>query len=269
MSGLAPSPIAGQIRALTFDVFGTVVDWRSSVEDELKREAGRKVVSPDFVSLPQAVQDRVKQLTPADWADFAAEWRSSYYHFTRSFQPGKSQWLDIDTHHHQSLVELLDRWHLSGLFGEDEILELSRVWHRLRPWPDAAQGIHQLGTRYTTATLSNGNQSLLSDLNDFGGLGFQEIVSAADFKAYKPHADVYLGAARSLGLRPDQVAMVAAHLGDLKAAASHGMKSIYVERPGEEAWEVGERRQAEDWVDVWVTQTEGGFVEVARRLGLP
>jgi len=268
MSGPTLPPLASHVQALAFDVFGTVVDWRTSLEEELKRLAGEKIASPGFVSLPQPVQDKVKQLTPDGWAEFAAQWRSSYHSFTRGFKPGESEWRDIDAHHHESLVELLDRWHLGGLFGEDEVLELSRAWHRLRPWEDASRGIHLLGTRYTTATLSNGNTSLLSDLNDFGDLGFKRIVSAADFKAYKPHPDVYLGAARALGLRPDQVAMVAAHLGDLKTAASNGMRTIYVERPAEEEWEAEETRQAREWVDVWVTHAEGGFLEAARRLGL-
>ncbi len=269
-SNSAAASLASEIQALTFDVFGTVVDWRSSVEAELRRLAESKINSAGFRSLPETLQNRVEQLTAEDWARFAAEWRARYGSFTQSFVPGESQWKDIDTHHHESLVELLDQWQLSGLYAEHEVAELSRVWHRLQPWPDSSQGLHMLGQRFTTATLSNGNRSLLRDLDEFGNLGFKTIISAADFGAYKPHPEVYLGAARTLGLRPQQVAMVAAHLGDLEAARSQGMRTVYVERPGEEAWGAGEERhqRARAWVDVWVSQGEQGFVQAARRLGL-
>src|SRR3569833_2362533 len=244
--------LASQIRGLTFDVFGTVVNWRASVESELAAAAARKVSSPAFRSLPADLRSRAEQLSAGDWSAFAAEWK------------------DIDTHHHDSLVELLDKWQLAGLYGPGEIRELSRVWHRLEPWPDSARGLHALGTRFITATLSNGNTSLLRDLDEFGSLGLQKLISAADFGAYKPHPSVYLGAVRGLELQPGQVAMVAAHLGDLEAAKSLGLKTIYVERAGEEELQPGDERyeRARDCVDLWVGLHQDGFVEVARRLGV-
>src|SRR3569833_1594873 len=262
--------LASQIRGLTFDVFGTVVNWRASVESELAAAAARKVSSPAFRSLPADLRSRAEQLSAGDWSAFAAEWRASYGRFTRGFVLGVTEWKDIDTHHHDSLVELLDKWQLAGLYGPGEIRELSRVWHRLEPWPDAARGLHALGTRFITATLSNGNTSLLRDLDEFGSLGFQKLISAADFGAYKPHPSVYLGAVRGLELQPGQVAMVAAHLGDLEAAKSLGLKTIYVERAGEEELQPGDERyeRARDCVDLWVGLHQDGFVEVARRLGV-
>lgn len=259
-----------QLKGLTFDVFGTCVDWRSTVEEALTKEAATKIGSEAFGTLPPAIQVRVKSLTGQDWADFAQQWKTSYLRFTRSFVPGVTAWKDIDTHYYDSLVKLLDEWQLSGLYGPDEITQLSRIWHFLDPWPEASKGIHMLGTKFATASLSNGNQALQRDLKDHGDLGFHILISAEDFRAYKPDKAVYLGACKKLGLEPQQVALVAAHLNDLKAARAYGLRTIYVERPGEEEWAPGEEEyeQAKQWVDIWVAEGEGGFVEVARQLGI-
>ena len=158
----------------------------------------------------------------------------------------------------------------------DEVRDLSLVWHRLRPWDDSAEGLRRLrAAGLVTATLSNGNRELLRDLDAHGGLGFARIVSAADFGAYKPDPRVYRGAVAALGFQndddgnPGSVAMAAAHLGDLAGARACGLRTIYVERPGEEAWSPDEDRyqEARGWVDMWVSEGEGGFLEVARRLG--
>lgn len=216
------------------------------------------------------------------WAAFTQQWHDSYSAFTRSFEPGRTPWKDVDAHHRDSLAALLAAHGLAGAYDGGELQHLSRVWHRLRPWADAREGLRRLngGERgLVTATLSNGNRALLRDLNDGpqagegeGGLGFQRLLSAEDFGAYKPHPSTYLGAAAALGgLEPRQVAMVAAHLGDLAAARACGLRTIYVERPREEAWGPEEARykEAREWVDLWVGEGEGGFVEVARRLGIP
>lgn len=269
MSSSGPEALKG-IKALTFDVFGTVVDWRSSVEDELKQFLKTKIASSDFQSLPRGLQQRAQSLENADWATFAQEWRNAYKKFTRSFRAGETAWKDIDTHHHDSLVEQLDRWELSGLYTPGEVRDLSLVWHRLRPWPDASPGIRQLNELgLVTATLSNGNQRLLADLDRLGGLGFGRLISAEDFRAYKPDPKTYLGAAEAMGVRPEEVAMVAAHLGDLDAARRLGLRTIYVERRQEEDWAESEERYqaAKEWVDLWVGVEEEGFVEAARRLG--
>lgn len=267
----AGQPLQATVKALTFDVFGTVVDWRSSVEAELNKVVKKKTTSPEFQSLSPETSERVKALTEQDWATFAQQWRDSYKKFTRGFVPGETPWKDIDTHHYDSLVELLDKWKLQDLYSEDEIKDLSLVWHRLTPWSDSSEGIHTLGTAFITSTLSNGNRSLLKDLNDFGNLGFQKLTSAEDFSAYKPSPAVYLGAAKSFGVKPEEVAMVAAHLNDLQAAKSLGLRTIYVERLSEEDWEEDDPRfqEARKWVDIWVSQDEAGFVTVAQKLGLP
>ncbi|KAL7809149.1 haloacid dehalogenase [Trichoderma aethiopicum] len=255
------------IKALLFDVFGTLVDWRSSVTDELSLRIFRKQSSPE-ANLPPTLKARLEALTQSDWDRFVQEWRDSYTAFTRNFNPQTDEWKSIDEHHRDSLVELLRKWDLEGLFTEAEIESLSLVWHRLTPWPDSAQGLEELHGRYTTATLSNGNTSLLRDLADFGGLAFDHVFSAETFRAYKPDPGTYLGAVRALGLRPEEVALVAAHLKDLKAARECGLGTIYVEREREEEWGREEERfkEARGWVDLWVGEGAGGLLGVAERL---
>ncbi|KAI0470623.1 haloacid dehalogenase, type II [Xylariaceae sp. FL0804] len=280
------------LKALTFDVFGTVVDWRTSVTQELVDRARAKVSSlsssslssefPSSAAAAAAAAAAQKQLTSTDyWAAFAQAWRDSYMAFTRGYDPDAppdapaARWKDVDAHHRDSLAELLaERGLLGGglrLYDDAELDDLSRVWHRLRPWPDSASGLRRLrGGGLVTATLSNGNGALLRDLDAHGGLGFQRLISAADFGAYKPHPRTYRGAVEALGCEPHEVAMVAAHLSDLAAARSHGLRTVYVERPGEEAWRPDEPRyrEARAWVDVWIGRDEGGLVELARRLGM-
>ncbi|KAI8953529.1 haloacid dehalogenase [Xylaria longipes] len=254
------------VKALTFDVFGTVVDWRTTVHGELIKRARDKVASPAFAGLPEPLQSRFQGISDEDWGTFAEEWRISYGEFTWTFVPGEMEWKDIDEHHYDSLKELLQRWGVEGVYVDNEVRSLSLTWHYLTPWDDSALGIQRLGTRYITSTLSNGNRSLLEDLDAHGSLGFRRIISTADFGAYKPHPSTYLGAVSALECRPNEVAMVAAHLGDLHAARANGLRTIYVERDREDdddRW-----KDAREWVDLWISQGEEGFVELARRLGI-
>ncbi|KAL3424607.1 haloacid dehalogenase [Phlyctema vagabunda] len=255
-------------KALLFDVFGTVVDWRYTVLEVLVHSAAAKMTEP--ADIPTEVRTRLFGLRAEDWARFAQEWRDTYKTFTGEYDPREDEWVDIDTHNRTSLIALLRDWELEGLYSEDEIEDLSKVWHFLDPWKDSSAGLQKLGTKFVTSTLSNGNQSLLKDLNKHARLGFQKIQSSADFKAYKPHPSVYRGAAAALGLPPSEVALVAAHLNDLKGARDVGFKTIYVERKEEEDWHEDEDRYADakKWVDMWVTTGEEGFFEVARRFGI-
>ena len=255
-------------KALTFDVFGTVVDWRSTVTKRLIKDASAKSSSPGDLS-PE-VKGRLSSISGQDWGQFAQEWRNTYKTFVRNFKPGETEWRDVDTHHHISLIELLKEWKLEGLYTDEEVKDLSFVWHFLDPWKDSSAGIKKLGTKFITSTLSNGNQSLLEDLQSHGNLVFQKLQSAADFKAYKPHPSVYRGAANAMGLETNEVAMVATHLGDLMAARETGMRTIYVERYQEEDWDSETKmyKDAREWVDLWVTESEDGFLEVARRFGI-
>lgn len=258
-------------KALFFDVFGTAVDWRSSIHRALTTRVRAALADDASRPLPQLVRDNASSLTDEDWHVFAQEWRNSYGAFTRSYHPATHQeFVSVDQHHLDSLRDLLRQWHLEGLFSEEETRELSLDWHRLDPWPDSTEGLRRLGTKFPTSTLSNGNTSLLKDLAEHGPLPFTHIISAEDFKAYKPAAEVYDGAARKLGLEPEQCALVAAHLSDLKAAKGRGYQAIYVERRQEEKYTDEEIAQAKQdgWVDQWVSLEEDGFREVARRLGV-
>lgn len=255
-------------KALTFDVFGTVVNWRKTVTSTLISTADEKLSNSSTLSAE--TQKTLAQFTALKWAEFAQEWRNSYMKFVIGYKPNQDEWLDIDTHHRQSLVAILKQHGLGELYNEEEVEKLSKVWHFLEPWKDSSEGLQRLGTKFLTSTLSNGNQSLLRDLNEFGNLGFQLLQSAEDFKAYKPHSTVYQGAAKKLGLETGEVVMVAAHLGDLKYARATGMRTIYVEREGEEGLDPNsdEYAYAKTWVDMWVAKEEDGLVQVAKRFGL-
>lgn len=259
-------------KALTFDVFGTVVNWRETVTATLIQcAAAQTSSSSQSASLSPELRVRLSKLTNEDWGKFAQEWRDTYKKFVREFVPGETEWRDIDTHHHLSLIDLLKKWDLEDLYTEDEVETLSLIWHYLDPWADSSAGIHKLGTKFITSTLSNGNPSLLKDLQKHGNLGFKKLQSSADFKAYKPHPSTYLGAAKAMGFEPGEVAMVAAHLNDLKAARSCGFRTIYVEREREEDWSPGQEQyqDAKSWVDIWVKEEGDGFLEVAKRFGIP
>lgn len=263
-----PAPVSPlqNVKALTFDVFGTTVDWRTSVTEELVLRGYRKN-TPETL-LPAETKARLQTLNDDDWGRFAQEWRDSYQAFKRSFVPGETPWKTIDEHHRESLEEILKKWGLGDLYSSAELDSLSLVWHRLRPWSDSAEGLVDLNRLgLVTATLSNGNLSIMRDLDEFGSLGFQKFFSAETFHLYKPNPAVYQSAARELGLDTSQVAMVATHLDDLKAAKGVGMRTIYVHRPQEEVWDKDEDRYKEMKanVDLWV-DSEDGFLEVARHL---
>ena len=201
------SPLS-QVSALTFDVFGTVVDWRTSIIREGQLLSQRKGIV-------------------VDWPRFADAWRAGYVPAMQQVRSGELPWLKIDQLHRRILDGLLDEFGLSTL-SEPELDDLNRVWHRLIPWPDAVLGLHRLKANYVIATLSNGNVSLLTNMAKHAGLPWDCILSAELAGHYKPDAEVYLKAADLLSLPPERVMMVAAHKGDLHAARSVGMRTAYV-----------------------------------------
>lgn len=203
------------------------------------------------------------------WGSFAQAWRDGYGQYTKSRAADSSLPVQtIDEHHLDSLKELLASWKIEGLWDAAQVNSVSLIWHKLVPWSDTQAGLRALSSRYSTCTLSNGNLSLLEDLKAFGELDFTHIFSAEQFGTFKPNKAIYLGAAGKLGILPSECAMVAAHLGDLKAAKGCGYSTVYVERPREEGWsdEQVEEAKREGWVDVWVTQKEAGFVAVDAKL---
>lgn len=204
----------GTVKALVFDVFGTVVDWRGSITREGQWLGQRKGI------------------THVDWVEFADAWRAGYQPAMHKVRSGQIAWTNIDGLHRYILNDLLRQFKITGL-TEDEIDHFNRAWHRLWPWPDSVGGLQRLKTRYVIATLSNGNVSLLTNMGKYAGLPWDCILSAELFGHYKPDPEVYLGAAKLLGPAPAQVMMVAAHMDDLVAAKKVGLRTALVTRPQE------------------------------------
>jgi 2-haloacid dehalogenase len=196
-----------QVRAFVFDVFGTVVDWRSGIAEAAARQG-----------------------LPGE--RFADAWRARYAPSMDAVRRGELPWMNLDALHRRSLDDLLEEFD-AGHLGEPERKDLVLAWHRLPPWPDAQNGLERLRSRYVLATLSNGGVALLTNLAKQAGLRFDCILSAELFKHYKPDPEVYLGAAELLGLKPSEVALVAAHFNDLRAAQRCGLKAVFVERLNE------------------------------------
>ncbi|KAL1958115.1 hypothetical protein VTO42DRAFT_5155 [Malbranchea cinnamomea] len=250
-------------KALLFDVFGTVVDWRSTITTALTT-ACRNALRANSPSIPIRVQQAAREV---DWHAFAQQWRNSYIAFTRGFDPSSPSFTTVDEHHYDSLKSLLAKYNLDGLFSESEIKSLSLKWHFLDPWKDSPRGLEELNKTFITATLSNGNTALLEDLAQYASLSFNHVFSAEQFKAYKPSPLVYNGAAAKLGLQTNECALVAAHLGDLRAAKRCGYQTIYVARPQEEAYSPEDvlKAKADGWVDMWIDEGQDGLLEVAKR----
>ena len=201
----------GTVRALTFDIFGTVVDWRTSILRE-----------------GQLLQQRLA-LPAQDWAAFADAWRAGYQPAMHEVRSGALPWTDIDGLHRRILDRLLAARGIE--LHEDDAADFNRVWHRLIPWPDSVPGLYRLKQRYTITSLSNGNVALLVNMAKHAGLPWDTVLSAELFQHYKPDAEAYLGAAAMLGLQPHEVMMVAAHKNDLRAAQAAGLRAAFVQRP--------------------------------------
>jgi 2-haloacid dehalogenase len=207
---VAKHPI-DSIRVLAFDVFGTVVDWRSSVIAE-GEQLGKS-----------------RQLS-VDWAALADAWRGVYRPNLNRVLSGEWPWTKLDDLHRISLIEMLKRFAIDKL-SEDEITQFSRVWHRLKPWPDSAAGLQRLKSRFVITTLSNGNISLLTNMAKHAGLPWDCILSAENVRRYKPDPAVYDLVPELFDIKPDQVVMVAAHEHDLQGAQKRGLRTAFVHRP--------------------------------------
>jgi len=227
------------IKALVFDVFGTVVDWRGSIIREVQ------------AAWPQV-----------DAPAFADAWRAGYVPAMDRARRGEIAWTHIDGLHRVILDEIRQRFGLADL-REAEIDHLNRVWHRLDPWPDAVSGLQRLKAKHVIATLSNGNVALLVDMAKHAGLPWDCVLSAELFQHYKPDPEVYQGAARLLGVARDELLMVAAHPGDLRAAQRAGLRTAYVPRPLER----GEGGTLEPVGDAVFDFTAADFNALAAQLG--
>lgn len=207
MHNLQSTPLP---KVLAFDVFGTVVDWHSSIAREVR------ALRPDL---------------DADTADaFALAWRAGYVPAMRRVMSGELGWTLIDDLHRLILDEILPTFGLTDL-TEPQKQQLNLAWHRLDPWPDVVAGLARLKSRFTICTLSNGNIGLLTNMAKRAALPWDCVLSAEVFRAYKPDPATYLGVATVFNLQPAEVMLVAAHQDDLAAARACGLQTAYIERP--------------------------------------
>ena len=238
------SPALREVKALTFDVFGTVVDWRSSIAREGQRVGREKGIK-------------------ADWTAFADAWRAGYQPAMHDVRTGKLPWTNIDGLHRRILDRILAESGIDML-SEAEKVHLNRAWHRLSPWPDAVRGLKRLKKGLIITTLSNGNVGLLTNMAKNAGLPWDCVLSAELFHHYKPDPEAYLGAAEMLGLKPHVVMMVAAHKNDLRAAQATGLRAAFVTRPLEKGPRVKLDLKPEKNFDV----NAKDFEDLAAKLGL-
>jgi len=233
------------VKAILFDTFGTVVDWRGSI------------------ARMGAARARKKGIEGVDWDAFARAWRAGYVPGMARVRSGERPWTSVDTIHRERLDEILPDVGLGDALSPAEKDDINRFWHRLDPWPDALPGLIALKPDYLLAPLSNGSLTLLSTMAKRAGLPWDCIFSSNIFKAYKPDAAVYRGAVALLELEPHKVMMAAAHNDDLAAARSHGMRTAYINRPYE--FGVDQRADVEatqDW-DI-VTDSITGLADALR-----
>ena len=231
------------VKAIIFDTFGTVVDWRGSIIADLGAWGAARGIS-------------------ADWAGLADAWRAAYAPSMDRVRVGELPWTRLDDLHRASLDALAPRFGLSGL-AEADMDHLNRVWHRLRPWPDAMPGLTRLRRRFVIGPMSNGNVALLVNMAKAAGLPWDMVFAAELFRHYKPDPQTYLGACGLLNLPPSQVMMAAAHNGDLAAARGCGLRTAFFPRPGEYGPHQTRDFAADEAWDVVATDIE----DLATRMG--
>jgi 2-haloacid dehalogenase len=241
------------VKALLFDVFGTVVDWRTSIIRE------------------GAAFGRAHGIEGVDWTEFADAWRGLYQPTLEKVRSGGMPFQQLDDLHRQSLDRLLAERNVAKL-PEAALDHLNRAWHRLDPWPDALPGLQRMKRKYILATCSNGNVALMVNLAKHAGLPWDAILGAEPAGQFKPLPVVYLTTAKWLRLKPEECVMVAAHRSDLAAAAACGLKTGYVPRPLEYGPKRAKKPDAEP-PRAKVERAESfdfegkDFIELAERLG--
>ncbi len=230
--------------AIVFDTFGTVVDWRSSLIADLTAYGASRGVS-------------------ADWPALADAWRAAYHPSMDRVRKGQQPWTTLDNLHRASLDRLITDFAITGL-TEDDLVHINRVWHRLHPWPDAVPGLTRLKSRFIIGPLSNGNVSLLLNMAKFAGIPWDMIFGSDLFQHFKPDPETYLGVARLLDLKPDQVMMAAAHNSDLGNARACGLMTAFFPRSNEYGPDQKRDYAAEqDW-DIVATDIQ----DMAAKLGV-
>jgi 2-haloacid dehalogenase len=209
----AVKPELANVKACVFDTFGTVVDWRSSI-------------------IAEAIGWGKAKGLNINWVEFTDRWRLGYQPAMGRVRRGEIPWTNLDDLHRMILEDLLKQFQIEGL-SEEEKVNWTHVWRRLKPWPDSVEGLSRLKKKFIISTLTNGNVALMTNLGKFGGLPWDVILASDLVKHYKPDREMYLSAPFFLDLKPEEVMMCAAHVGDLKAARSCGLRTGFIHRPDE------------------------------------
>ncbi|MDE8347425.1 MAG: haloacid dehalogenase type II [Acidocella sp.] len=199
-------------RAILFDVFGTVVDWRGSVAAALAATGARHGLV-------------------ADWSALADAWRGQYAPSMNAVRQGRRPWAILDDLHRDAIVNLLPQFGLQAMVAEADTLV--KIWHHLTPWPDSVAGLRRLRQNTVVAPLSNGHVALQIALARYAGIEWDMVFGADIYRHYKPDSETYLGATALLGLAPGQVMLAAAHNEDLAAARALGLQTAFISRPME------------------------------------
>jgi 2-haloacid dehalogenase len=231
------------VKALFYDVFGTLVDFRTSIAREAEA-----ILKPCGYAL--------------DWPDFADTWRGEYQPALEEVRAGRRAYCKLDILHRQNLETVLQRFGVTGL-GEDEKTNLNLAWHRLDAWPDVPPGLARLKRKFWLAPLSNGNISLMVDLARRNHFPWDAILGADIAQDFKPKPRVYLAAAAAFDLKPQECMLVAAHSNDLAAATALGLRAAHLARPDEHGPGRGEAAPSVP-VDYAVKSLE----ELAEQLGV-
>jgi 2-haloacid dehalogenase len=232
------------IKALLFDVFGTVVDWRSSVIKEC-------------ISLERNIG------ISGDWEKLTDLWRQNYAPSMDQVRNGEKKWVNLDTLHKESLIKILKELNIHG-FTEDNINHLNNAWHRLAPWNDTVEGLNLLKSNFSISTLSNGGIDLLTNMANTQNLPWDNIFSAETFMHYKPDSETYLGAVDKLNLETQEVMLVAAHNQDLLSAKKYGLKTAFVLRSNEYGPSQDFDLKADPSIDV----VSSDFIDLNNKLNL-
>lgn len=227
-----------QVKALLFDTFGTVVDWRGSVARMIER----------------AVRAKGGEI---DGDAFARAWRAGYRPGMAPVISGERPWTPIDVIHRERLDVILGEFGIAELFDEAEVVELNLMWHRLDPWPDSIPGLLRLKRKFIIGPLSNGSTVLLANMAKRAGIPWDLIMSSDVTRAYKRHEKAYKGACSAMGLEMHEVMMCAAHNDDLEAAQSHGMRTAYINRPYEYGPDQSKDFEATGDFDIVTDRIEG------------
>ncbi len=213
LSADAKNAALAKVKACVFDTFGTVVDWRGSVIAEATEWGKAKGLN-------------------VNWTEFADRWRLGYAPAMAKVRHGEIPWSNLDQLQMMILEELLKEFRIEGL-SQDEKRDWSHVWRRLKPWPDSVAGLTRLKAKYIISPMSNGNVALMTHLAKFGGLPWDVVLGSDLVRHYKPDREMYLSAPFYLDLEPEEVMMCAAHVGDLRAARSCGLRTGFIYRPDE------------------------------------